>query len=199
MTNLEGYLYKKVKPIIESWNESGVYAISFFVYSNGAYMYQGNSNVCEFAISYNTEDDVKRNMSSYASANEVRWNYAFWRQSTTHIIDPQEADDEGIETLFKWYGENGIDDIGVYSNENQYDETGMYIGKGPGGYFELLTAVSNVAQRLQHEDFIRVKFGRIPIIVHGLEYDHLVKFATQNANPNNEAADFLNAAESLFE
>jgi hypothetical protein len=198
MINLEQYLYEKVKPIMESWDESGIYAISFLVYANGAYFYNNCSNVSEFAISYNTEGDFEKS-ASFASANEARWNYAFWRQNTTHIIDPNENFNEGMKILFDWYAENNITNIGEYSNDNQFDEQGVYIGKGAGGYFELLTAVSNVARRLQTEGFVAGKFGAVPIIVHELEYHHLVESATRNANPNGEAEGFLMALANYFE
>ena len=35
--NLNAYLYEKAKSIIEKWDEEGIYAISFFVYSNEMY------------------------------------------------------------------------------------------------------------------------------------------------------------------
>lgn len=199
MINLEAYLYAKVKPVINQWIEDGIYAISFFVYANMAHTYKNYGNVCEFAISYNTEDDFKRMRYSALSPNEARWNYAFWRQNTTHIINPSEAGNDGVTTLFQWYAANGIMNIGIHDSANQYDENYLYIGKGPGGYNELLAAVSNVANRLQQEGFIREKFGPIPIIVHGLEYDHLVQTATQNANPNGEATAFLKSLETYFE
>ena len=197
MINLEDYLYDRVKPVIETWNEDGIYAISFFVYSNSAYIYKNNSNVSEFSISYNTEEDFKEAHATASSPNEARWNYAFWRQNTTYIIDPNEEGNEGMDILFQWYSENGVENIGIYSNEDQYDENGLYIGKGPGGYYELLTVVSNVAKRLQVENFIRDKFGTIPIIVHELEYIHLVESATRNANPSGEADTFLKTLQTI--
>ena len=57
---VEGFekaLYEKVKNEILSWNEDDIYAISFFVDSNGAYEYKGYENVSMWAISYNTEED----------------------------------------------------------------------------------------------------------------------------------------------
>ncbi|MCL2852091.1 MAG: hypothetical protein FWE20_03520 [Defluviitaleaceae bacterium] len=199
MINLEDYLYEKVKPLIDTWSDDGIYAISFFVYSNGAFTYLGYSNVSEFAVSYNTEDDFKRVYRLASSPNEARWNYAFWRQNTTRIIDPEEDGNEGMTTLLRWYEENGVDNIGQHSDDNQYDESFNYIGRGPGGYYELLCAVSGVARRLQLEGFIRMKFGEIPIVVHDLEYSHLTRNATKHANPNGEAGTFLKALESYFE
>ena len=194
MISLENYLYEKVKPIIENWNEKDIYAISFFVYSNEAFSYLGYKNVSEFAISYNTEKDCNNS----SPLSEKRWNYAFWRQNTTHIINPNTEEDEGVKILFQWYAQNGIENIGFESHNkiDNYDADFNYIGKGPVGYIELLNVISNVARRLQSESFISGKFGNIPIIVHGLEYPWYVEKATENANPNGEADIFLKALQA---
>ena len=70
-------LYLKVKSIMDTWREDGIYAISFFVYSNEAFEYNGFNNVSSFAISYNTERDCD----GAGQYDEERWNYAFWRQN----------------------------------------------------------------------------------------------------------------------
>ncbi len=166
MIDLEGYLYGRVKPIIEGWNETDIYAISFFVYSNESYKYQGHQNVCTFSIGYNTEEACNH----ASQRSEERWNYAFWTQDMYPIIEPWK-NDEGTKLLFDWYKENGIENIGYEDFDAAYDENQYYTGKGPNGYYELLCAVSNVARRLQSENFIYGKFGvRLPIIVHDLEY-----------------------------
>lgn len=193
MINLENYLYERIKPVIDKWDEAGVYAISFFVYSNEAFTYKAYGNISEFAVSYNTEKDC----GCAPELSEQRWNYAFWRQNTTHIINPHEENDEGLEVLFQWYKENGIENIG-FESYDEYDANGYYTGKGPVGYFELLTAVSNTARRMQSEGFIAAKFGNVPIIVHELEYCWYVEKATEHANPNGEANIFLNALRMGF-
>lgn len=192
MINISKNLYDAVKSIIATWNEDGIYAISFFVYSNEAYEYNGFSNVSSFAISYNTEEDCE----GAGQYDEERWNYAFWRQDETPIIDPSEPN-ELTALLFDWYKESGITSIGE-EDEDCYDEDGNYIGKGPVGHYELLVQISEVAKRLQQEGFIEQRFGkRIPIIIHGLEYAWYDIEATQNANINGEADVFLKAMKEL--
>ena len=192
MINISEILYSKVKSIMDTWREDGIYAISFFVYSNEAYEYKGFSNVSSFAISYNTEADCE----GAGQYDEERWNYAYWRQNETAIIDPNEPN-ELTDLLFDWYKENGIVNIGE-EDENHYDENYKYIGKGPVGHFELLTIVSEVAKRLQQEGFIERKFGKkLPIIIHGLEYVWYDIEATRNANINGEADTFLKATQEL--
>ena len=192
MANFEEKLYLKIKSIMESWCEDDIYAISFFVYSNEAYEYNGYSNISLFAISYNTENDCEGS----GQFDEERWNYAFWRQNETMIINPDEPN-ELTDMLFEWYKENGIVNIGE-EDENCYDEHYHYIGKGPVGHYELLTLVSDAAKRLQQEDYIQSKFGkRLPIIIHGLEYAWYDIEATKKANVHGEANIFLEAMDEL--
>lgn len=196
MIDLQAYLEKKLCEIISTWNEDDIYAISFFVYANEAYEYNGYSNVTNFFVSYNTENDC----GDAGELSEKRWNYAFWRQNETPIIASDDEDDEneGIEILFAWYKENGIDNIGYEDYNDCYDADMRYIGKGPVGYYELLSEITAVACKLHKSGFIKKKFGRsLPIIIHDLEYPWYIMEATEKANPNGEANTFFDAAEEL--
>ena len=144
MIDIEHILYEKVKSEISQWNEDGIYAISFFIYSNEAYEFKNFTNVSTWAISYNTEADCE----GAGPLDEKRWNYAFWRQDETSIIDIDEPD-ECTEALYKWYAEQGIENIGFEDMDNMYDEECNYIGKGPVGHYELLGVAANVAKKLQ--------------------------------------------------
>ena len=187
MINLQAYLEKKLRSIISTWNEDDIYAISFFVYANEVYEYKGYSNVTEFSVSYNTEKDCR----GAGELSEKRWNYAFWRQNETPVI---EADDqnEGIKILFEWYKENGIDNIGYEDPDTCYGDKGKYIGKGPIGYYELLSEITAVAKKLQDSGFIKNQFGKpIPIIIHELDEVWYNIEANQKANPHGEADTYL--------
>ena len=193
MIDLQVYLEKKLCSIISAWNEDDIYAISFFVYANEAYEYNGYANVTNFSVSYNTEKDC----SGADELAEERWNYAFWRQDETPVIEAKEGN-EGIEILFAWYEENDVDNIGYEDWDACYDDEMRYIGKGPVGYYELLSEIAAVAYKLQDSGFIKNKFGRpIPIIIHDLEYPWYIIEATKRANPNGEADMFLTAMEEL--
>ena len=197
MINLEEYLYNRVLPVIQSWNEEGIYAISFYVYSNEAYVYNRVSNISEFSIGYLTEESCGH----MSRLNEEAWDFMCIREGEKYIIEPNNngnSNCEGLKILFDWYKENAIANIGFEDCNNAYDENMCYIGKGPVGYYELLCAVSNVARRLQIENIIKEKFGSIPIIVHDLEYPWYIKEATENANPNGEASDFFEAMKGCF-
>lgn len=187
MTDIKAYLEKEIRSIISTWDKEDIYAISFFLDSNEAYEYEEYSNVAEFSVSYNAESDC----AGAGDLSEERWNYSYWRQDVTPIIEAYD-DDEGMEILFQWYQENGIENIGYEDPDNCYDGEGRYIGKGPVGYYELLTEVTAVAKDLQESGFIKEHFGKpVPIIIHDLEYSWYVIEATREANPNGEAGAFL--------
>lgn len=191
--NLENALYDKVKSEVLKWDEEDIYAISFFVESNGAYEYNGFENVSMWAISYNTEDDCD----GADELDEERWNYAFWRQNETMIIDIF-TPNKYTDALFDWYAEQGITNIGEENEDEMYDEHFAYIGKGPAGHYELLQLASGIAKRLQEDGTIKEHFGKeLPIIIHGLEYAWFDIEATENANPNGQADTFLKAMKEL--
>ena len=192
MINITEKIYSKVESVMETWSESDIYAISFFVYSNESYEYKNFKNVSYFAISYNTESDCE----GADIYDEERWNYAFWRQDENPIIDPNEPN-ELTNLLFEWYKENGINNIGE-EDEDCYDEDCKYIGKGPVGHYELLQIVTDVAKKLQAEGYIEKHFKKkMPIIIHGLEYAWYDIEATQKANPNGEAETYIVALKEL--
>ena len=103
----------------------------------------------------------------------------FWRQNETPIIEA-DNENEGIKILFEWYEENGINNIGYENYDACYDNEMRYIGKGPVGYYELLSEITSVAKKLQDSGFIKSKFGKpIPIIIHDLEYPWYTVEATK--------------------
>ena len=193
MIDLQAYLDSKLRDIISSWNEDGIYAVSFFVYSNEAYEYNGYSNITKFSVSYNTESDC----GNAGELSEERWSYAFWRQNETEVIGVDDGN-EGIKILFDWYKEKGISNIGFEDLSTCYDDDMRYVGKGPVGYYELLSEITSVAKKLQESGFIKEKFGvSIPIIIHDLEYPWYIVEANKKANPNGEADAFFAAMKSL--
>ncbi len=186
MINLSNYLYNKVRPIIESWNEEGIYGLSFFVYTNVAW-----NNLPYFAISYNTEKSCNYSL----PLSEERWTYAFWLQNEHEII----SDEESTKIFLQWCEENNIKDVGFEDESKMYDEECRYIGKGPNGYYELLQVVVDIARRLHKEKVIMNTFKKdIPIIIHEYEYAWYSVEATRNGNPDGEASVFLEAVEKGF-
>ena len=103
-----------------------------------------------------------------------------------------------MKILFEWYEKKGIDNIGDENGDDCYDNEMRYIGKGPVGYYELLSEITAVAKKLQDSGFMKNKFGRpIPIIIHDLEYPWYIIEATKKANSHGEANMFLAAMKVL--
>ena len=178
MIDMVQIIKNRAREIMSTWDETDIYAVSFFVYAIGAYTYGGFENVSEFHVSYNAESDCP----GAGKCSEERWNYAYWRQETTPVIDPYDPTPE-TKLLFDWYRQQGLENIGYEDEEGEH---------GPVGNYELLMAAADAARQLQEEGFLREKVHRpIPIIVHDLEYCDDVFEATRIANPNGEAADFL--------
>ena len=193
MIDIEKILYDKVKSVMTNWKEDGIYAISFFVYSNEVYEFKNYTNVSTWAVSFNTESDCE----GAGPLDEERWNYAFWRHNETRIIDIDEPD-ECTEALYEWYAEQGIENIGYEDVDNMYDEKYNYIGKGPVGHYELIGIAANVARKLQEEGFVEKQFKNpLPIIIHGLECTWYEIEATRKANPNGEADTYIKAMKEM--
>ena len=193
MINLKAYLEKRIKEIISDWNDTEIYAISFLVYANEANEYNGYSNVPCFFVGYNTERDC----GGAGALSEERWNFAFWRQDLTPVIDAVE-EDEGMKILFDWYREKQIENIGYEDHASCYDEQMRYVGKGPNGYYPLLMEISAVAKDLQESGFIKGKLGSaIPIIIQDFEFAWYIFEANRIANSHGEADNFFSALKEL--
>ena len=114
------------------------------------------------------------------------------------LLWKQHNGNEGMKILFEWYEKKGIDNIGDENGDDCYDNEMRYIGKGPVGYYELLSEITAVAKKLQDSGFMKNKFGRpIPIIIHDLEYPWYIIEATKKANSHGEANMFLAAMKVL--
>ena len=183
--DFEKKLEEQILKHMSSWSNTGIYAISFLVTFNESSTYMGIINFPEFSVGYNTEKDC----GNASLLSEERWNFACWPQNNEVILDANQTDISN--ELIQWYKDQGILDIGHESEDGMYDETFNYVGKGPNGYSELTSLISNIARKLQKEGEIRKRFGTIPIIVHGLEYCKYTLKMTKNANPNGEAKVFL--------
>lgn len=185
MNCFENMLYEEIKDEILSWEEEGIYAISFFLESNELITYKDYSNLTTWSVSYNTEEDCD----GAGEFDEERWNFAFWRQDEMMIIyfdEPNEVADE----LFEWYAEKGVTDFG--EDVDVYNENKEYIGEEPAGRYELLQLAASFAEKLHRDGTIKEHFGKdIPIIVHGLEYTESDLDATEKANPDGQAAAFF--------
>lgn len=180
--------------MILSWQDKDIYAVSFLLTYSENSIYRHISLFPEFSVGYNTEEGC-----AHAPLfSEERWNFAFWEQNNISIINSQNSISANM--FLDWCQSQKIKNIGEPESEkNMYDKNGVYVGRGPGGYIELVDLVSQIARNLQITGFLKKLFGNIPIIVHDLEYSWYSIDATKKANPYGEADTFLNIVLNNFE
>lgn len=172
-----------------------MYSITFLVYTNNGNTYKEYANISEISISCNKEayfrkeyercknDGTLLDDRENGRYSEMRWDYAYLEEDETAILD-----EEGYAVLFNWYKQEGIENIG-YEDPNCYDEM---IDKGPVGYYELLRVITQVAKRIQTEDFFLHTAGkRLPLIILDYESTWITVEATKEANIHEEANDYF--------
>lgn len=172
--DLEQLLYEKVRSEIEKWDSEGVYALYFGVSVNSI-----DGNIPHFVIGRGVDR---------GKPFPDKWHLAVSAEDETEIT----ADNETAQALTAWLHAQGVADIGYEDPDEMYDEMMSYIGKGPAGSYELLQLGVKIAKRLFEENFIREKFDRdIPVIFDDLETTWYNLEATENANPDGLADEFL--------
>ena len=154
--DLQKEVIKAVKPIIDSWTDDDIYAISFFVYDDC-----DNPRKPTFTLGFNTESVYEAEVSSgFSSKEEARWNYAFWQQNCELVFGLGETE----EIVDKWV--LGVDDGGCDAITKEF--VGVLV---------------KTVKQLHESGFIRSKFGKeIPVIIHELEYYDQI--AIQNIEAN---------------
>lgn len=181
------HFYDKFIQSINQWKQDKIVAISILVYANENFTYKNIKKFFEISIGYISESSISDN---YDIENgEYEWDLADI-EGREVILDPENYN-ETAEIVLEWLISKGVKNIGTEDYEKSYDENMNYVGKGPNGYYEVLTMISEVARKLQLQGIIGEKFGKVPIIVHDLEYSWYSEDATILANPNNEAKDFI--------
>ena len=133
----EMYFYNLVLDIISKWDLKKVGAISIWVYTNEMYEYQGINNFFEVVIGYFPVNKIRGK-----KASVVEWDLLD-EVEVEYILEPYNYG-EAARILLDWLIAKGVKDIGVEDFDKAYDEEMNYIGKGPNGYYELLTMVSEV-------------------------------------------------------
>ena len=175
--NFQKEIIAKIKPIISSWTEDDIYAISFFVDDEA-------DNPCEptFTLGYNTEREYNSALNSAYDELEARWNYAFWQQNEELVFGVGNTS----EIVKQWILDKGLpyltydemfqgDPIKNYSNifDKRFEKITI----------EFVNVLINVVKELHETEFIKNKFGKeIPIIIHELEY--YPQIAIQNIEAN---------------
>lgn len=188
MIDMEKILYAKVISIMDKWDFSDAYSVTFFVYSNECNEYKGKKYLTEFNISLNNNKYFEEHYNPYEEFHlptskpidkmhsDQRWNFAYLEMVEFKIFDH-----EMYDIIFDWYEQMSIFDIGVQEPDSF-----------PNGYLEIVDLITSVAKRIQENEYIKNKCGRyIPIIIQDYEFSNELIEATKEANVHNEAQVFL--------
>ena len=165
---------------IKDWTDNGIYAISLFVYDE-------NDNPCKptVTLGYNTETQVRKEISNTSDELEARWNYAFWLQNELLCFGIGETAKE----IKIWLKNNQLpyyeDDDNAWNDNETYDKVEC-ITK------QFVNELIEVVKEIHKSGFLTEKFGKeLPIIIHELEYYD--EIAEQNIEANGKVllADFI--------
>jgi hypothetical protein len=144
-------------------------------------------------LGYNTLTHWKESTPSASSAEEAKWNFAFWPQNELKFIgEPETEGGQLLEEVLKarglWYSDDDED--------ADFDRC-MRIGSDMTAYF--VDACVRIARALHDNGVIEQYFSRpIPIVVHGLEYYDKIAVQTRSANPPGLAKEFEDWIASMY-
>ncbi|MBY0413989.1 MAG: hypothetical protein K2Q18_07480 [Bdellovibrionales bacterium] len=201
MNHFENLIYEEIKSSLLSKIQKPVeqiYALSFFIYDM-----DDNPLIPTLKVGYNTEDQVKANLKHSSSADEARWNYAFWLQNEITAIGPYdsrknmalyEAYSEWLRDLKIHFTADQLDDLQDEAEENEDEEEldrledAMTLVST-----QFLSLCGRISLRLHEDGVIKKALGReVPILLHELEYYDRIAEQTKKANPARLANDFYN-------
>ena len=192
---LKKYLYEQILKYLYYLNDNDVYVISILIINDEESIYRGITHFPKVYITHNTE----HNCECKSNISEERWNIAYWHNTKDIAIIDYIENIKGAELLYEWYFQNQITDIGFENPNSMYDEEMNYIGKGAKGYWELFTELSLVVKQIRQNHDLEKKIHNIPIVIHDYEYSWYIERFINIANPNNQAAPFLEYYRNYFD
>lgn len=194
MSTFEEHVYERARQGILSIDDktaTDIYALSFYFWAD-----EDDPRRAMLTVGYNTNARWKRCTPApgqearwpiASTSEEAKWNFAFWLQEEGEavVIGEQEADATAREAWMK--------SLGLwYTQEEEDEDFDRTVELGQQFMSEFVNLCMRVAANLHNEGVIEKKFGRpIPIIVHELEYNEQIAFATENSNPPGLAQEFV--------
>lgn len=180
---IERALRRCIEAAMSTWEAQDIYAVSLWVQD-----WDDDPFEPTVTLGYNTEEQVRVMTPCASSAEEARWNFAFWLQNSEMVFGGKEETVGGSSDLIiRWLQDSNVV---FYTNEEldamsptEIDEA-LVAGENVTKHFvEMLV---RVVQGLHDSGFIQERFGKeIPILIHELEYYE--EIADQNARANGDA------------
>jgi hypothetical protein len=130
-----------------------------------------------------------------SSADEARWNFAFWLQNELgHLGDP-DKDPEGAALGADWIHEQGL----WYTDEEDERESDAVNEKVEEISKRFIDLLVECSLQLHEQGVLRRIFRRpIPVLIHELEYHHGVADQCRRAHPPGLADGFINWIDGMY-
>jgi hypothetical protein len=191
MNDFEKFCYDKISAALADIDTSAVsdiYALSFFIHDD-----DDDPRYPVLQLGYNTLTHWAECTPSASSAEEAKWNFAFWLQNELEFIGaPGTEGAQLLEEVLKarrmWYSDE--------EEEADFDRC-MRIGSEITAYF--VDVCVRTARSLHENGIIERQFaGPIPIVVHELEYYDEIALQTRSANLPGLAKEFEDWIASMY-
>lgn len=191
MNDFEKFAYDEICMAlakVDTHVNSDIYGLSFFVSD-----IDDDPRFPLLQLGYNTLEHALACTPSASSAEEAKWNFAFWLQNELKFI--AEPGTQGRLLL-----EDHLKASGLWYSDAEEDadfDQCMKIAERITAYF--VDACVQIAQTLHATGVIEQTFSKpVPIIVHELEYYDEIAKQTRLANPPGLAHEFENWIASMY-
>lgn len=169
------YLKDKIKAEISSWSKRDIYAV---------YIGVSDNNLADEPLGMPFLIEI-----GFGFGGRRSWHLAAAGNASRKYLIENSEERSG---LVRWLKSMGVENIGQEDRDSMYNDKMEYIGKGPGGMYETLQAIVGIFTELFADGFISEKFGKdIPVIFDNLETVWYCIEATEKANPDGIAEEFL--------
>lgn len=183
MNDFERFFYSHISAALAGIDKStsaDIYALSFFIYDT-----DDDPRYPVLQLGYNTLTHCAECTTSASSADEAKWNFAFWLQNELKFLG--EPGTEGGRLLEEFLKTKGH----WYSDEDEEADFDRCMRLGTDITVDFVDACVRIAQELHKNGVIEQHFSRpIPVIVHELEYYDEIAKQTRLANPPGVADEF---------
>ena len=176
MISLEDFIYKQTKSVIRKITPqelSDIYVYSFFVSD-----IDDDPRHPSLTIGYNTRTNLKETIKDATSAEEAKWDYAFWLQNELAVIGKDVTSQELIE---EWIENKNL----YYTDGDEDDDYETCVDKGEKITTAFNTSLIHAVQQLHVKHVTN-----LPILIHELDYDDDIKKQNIRANGIKRVGEF---------
>ncbi len=161
------------------------YVVSFWVNDDA-----DDPSIPVLRVGTNTEAQVHASLAKASSADEARWNFAYWLQNDLAVVGGH-GDDDGRTMVDARFHE-----LGLRRDDGDFSPDALEVCRQMTETF--VACCVDAARRLHDHDGLVGTFGRdIPVLVHELEYYDAIAEQNLACNPPDLVAPFKQWIDSL--